>query len=116
MDADGTNSRRVTFKGDYNDGGAFHPRAPQIVYSTRMGNSFNLSTVDLVTLENRQLTTGPGSKENPTYSPDGRKVAFAWTLDGQKQVWTLDLASGALKQITSEGKSNADPAWSGYPK
>jgi TolB protein len=114
MDVEGTNLRRVTFSGDYNDGAAWHPRQPLLAYSTRQGNSFNLATVDLVALESKVITSGEGSKESPCFSPDGRKLVFSWRRGPKADVFMVDLASGRLRQLTADAGSNSDPSWSPY--
>ena len=107
--------RRITFEGDYNDGAAWSPDLTQIAYARRRGNLFDIAVTNLVDLASRQITGGGGSKETPTYSPDGRKLAFAWDQRGSRQIWVSDVAGGSPRQLTTQG-NNFGPEWSGYPQ
>jgi Tol biopolymer transport system component len=60
----------------------------------------------------RTLTRGHGRDRQPAYSPDGKQVAFASNRSGNLDLWTLDLASGALHQITDDAAQDWDPGWS----
>lgn len=68
--------------------------------------------------EPRQLTNGDWDDGEPSWSPDGRSLAFASDRSDERwswpapSVWTLDLVSGDLKRLTEETLSAAEPAWS----
>ena len=61
-----------------------------------------------------QLTNVPGADFDPTWSPDGKRIAFASMRDGNKQIYTLDVASLAVVRltITEPGTETSQPAWS----
>ena len=46
---------------------------------------------------------------DPSYSPDGTKLAFTSDRDGDYDIYVKDLASGQVTQITKDGE------WSGVP-
>ncbi len=48
----------------------------------------------------RQLTSHAGEELYPKFSPDGRRIAFAAEYSGTRQVWVIDAAGGAPKQLT----------------
>ena len=48
----------------------------------------------------RPLVQGPGYDAEGTVSPDGRYMIFTSTRSGDLELWRLDLATGALLQIT----------------
>jgi hypothetical protein len=54
------------------------------------------------------------SDTDPTWSPDGTKIAFVRTLtDGGSHIWTVELATGTTSPIFVHGESNErEPAWS----
>jgi dipeptidyl aminopeptidase/acylaminoacyl peptidase len=63
---------------------------------------------------NRQLTRGEKSSSSPSFSPDGRYLAFlsARSTDGFTQIYLLPLNGGEAEQITF-GKSSVNAfAWS----
>ncbi|MEM1248698.1 MAG: Tol-Pal system beta propeller repeat protein TolB [Acidobacteriota bacterium] len=117
MDADGSNPRRVTFGGKYNDGASWSPDGSKLVFARRTDNGrrFDIAVADLVTLEETILTGGPGSHEAPSYSPNGRFIAFESTRAGGtvKQVWVMTAEGRDLRQLTTTGE-NYGPSWSPY--
>jgi len=63
--------------------------------------------------EMRQLTNDENSSASPRWSPDGEKLAFISARDGQDQIWTIDISSGALTKITHlSAGAGGDPVWS----
>lgn len=117
MNRDGSQLRRVTREGTNNDGADWHPDGTKLTYAHRheSGNRFDIAVIDLITLENRLLTQGPGSHEGPSFSPDGRRIVFESTRGGSRQIWTVDVDGGSLRKLTSEGENFA-PSWSSYLK
>jgi Tol biopolymer transport system component len=49
----------------------------------------------------RQLTTSPAQDFSPCWSPAGNRLAFVSTRSGSAQIWTIDLAGGEARQLTS---------------
>src|SRR6185295_1474016 len=65
--------------------------------------------------EPRQLTNEKQSSSSPRWSPDGKRIAFVSSRDGQAQVWTMEVSdgtAGALKKITSISTGADGPVWS----
>ena len=50
----------------------------------------------------RRLTNDRFVEMDPTWSPDGRSIAFSSDRDGTTDLWVRDLASGADKKVASE--------------
>lgn len=50
--------------------------------------------------EAKALTTGIAMDVQPKYSPDGESIAFISDRNGAENVWILNIASGAYKQVT----------------
>jgi Tol biopolymer transport system component len=47
-----------------------------------------------------------------TLSPDGRSVAIVRRVDGNNDIWTMDLTRGALRRVTSHAAHENGPVWS----
>ena len=110
--ADGTGLRRLTYE-TYCDRPTWSP-APfnEVAYSSKTGPGHDIKVLDLATNEVRQLTFGLGSNESPSYSPNGRHVAFMSTRgSGLKQIYTIGRDGRGLRRVTSTG-NNEMPSWS----
>ena len=59
----------------------------------------------------RVLTSGAGENESPTFSPDGRRIAFTSRRGGKKQIWVMEIDGSNPRPLTSEG-NNDMPDWS----
>ncbi len=46
------------------------------------------------------LTTGESNENDPVYSPDGKRIYFTSDRQGPENIFSLDLASGELRQYT----------------
>lgn len=55
----------------------------------------------------------PEAPETPSISPDGRFVVLATEIDGPQNVWFMDIETGELTQVTTEG--GFAPDWQPVP-
>ena len=61
------------------------------------------------------LTNDPEYNRQPTWSPDGQRIAFARSLsfpDPDWDIWVIDANGGNLVQLTQGPSEDRDPAWS----
>jgi Tol biopolymer transport system component len=58
------------------------------------------------------ISTFPGTHRWPSFSPDGRMVAFVSDAGGTPQVWVKNLASGDPVQVTFGELPTVRPQWS----
>jgi Tol biopolymer transport system component/predicted Ser/Thr protein kinase len=76
--------------------------------------SFRSPTPDTVPLRAVPLTALPGVARTPTFSPDGERVAFAWS--GPKQdnvdVYVQQIGAGTPLRLTTDASNDYSPAWS----
>ena len=75
------------------------------------GGRFQIAVTNVVTLGTQVVTSGPGENESPTFSPDGRKIAFVSRRSGRKQIYVMDVDGRNVRPLTSEG-NNDMPDWS----
>jgi TolB protein len=111
VETDGLGLRQVT-RESYADRPTWSP-APfnEIAFASRTGPGFDIKVLELATGQLRQLTFGEGSNESPTFSPNGRHVAFTSTRAGREQIFTMARDGRDLKQLTRTG-SNRQADWS----
>jgi len=53
---------------------------------------------------------GPNAFD-PSWSPDGGKIAFSSEVSGTENIWVLDLQTSQLNQLTDDPVGAGDPAW-----
>jgi Tol biopolymer transport system component len=58
-----------------------------------------------------KLTTAAGQNINPTWSPDGSKIAFASDRTGQFQIYTMTATGGSQTRITKTSAKEWYPSW-----
>lgn len=57
------------------------------------------------------LTNHPAIDVSPTWSPDGKQIAFVSDRNGELQIYVMNSDGSNLRRITSGGYST-DPSWS----
>ncbi len=60
----------------------------------------------------RRLTFGPGLEDEPSFSPDGKFLAYTTDEHGSLDVVVLPLGGGELIRIAASDADEAQPAWS----
>lgn len=61
-----------------------------------------------------RLSNGEGEAVNPSWSPDGQHIAFAWTKGfepGSYNIFVMDVASREVVQLTRASGRNENPVW-----
>ncbi len=62
----------------------------------------------------QRLTPGTGEATNPSWSPDGDHIAFAWTKGfepGNYNIFVMDVSSQQITQLTAGEGRNENPSW-----
>jgi serine/threonine protein kinase/tetratricopeptide (TPR) repeat protein len=60
----------------------------------------------------RQLTTGTLANVDPSFSPDGDKIAFSVAKGTQANIFVMAVQGGQIQQLTYMSSYNASPVWS----
>lgn len=60
------------------------------------------------------LTSDLGSEEEPSFSPDGSEVAYAWDGPAQNKwdIYVKTVGADSAARLTATPEPNADPSWS----
>ncbi|TLY37356.1 MAG: hypothetical protein E6K60_04860, partial [Nitrospirae bacterium] len=113
MGADGTNVRRLTYKGNYNTAAAWSPKGNWIAYVCRDDRRFlKICLISPDGQHVKQLTAGVGNDESPAWSADGRHLAFSTTRNGKRDIYIMNADGSDPERLTANSASNDDPAWS----
>ncbi len=86
--------------------GAACPKVPERrtdkKYVWPIYESYDIVVADLNGRITRRLTTTPGYDAEATVSPDGKKIIFTSTRNGDLDLFTMDIDGRNIRQITSE--------------
>jgi Tol biopolymer transport system component len=67
--------------------------------------------VDLFTRKDTSLTRGADGTD-PSWSPDGTRIAFSSYRDGNYEIYTMDANGNDVQRLTYTDWAEAEPAWS----
>jgi Tol biopolymer transport system component len=59
-----------------------------------------------------QATFGLGTDQNPTFSPDGRFIAYSSNVSGAFAIYKVDLDTFSVTKLTPDSLRAGDPDWS----
>ncbi len=79
VSSSGGAAQQVSFNGSYNTTPTWSPKAGKriIAYTTRDGGRYDIVALDLDAKTTVRITQNEGSNEEPSFSPNGRAIAFA---------------------------------------
>lgn len=94
--------------------GAYDPTGRRFAFTAIRGGGAVLVVIDARTGDPvREARLGDiGQAFNPTWSPDGSRIAFSGLAGGVTDLYAYDLASGELKALTHDVFADFQPSWS----
>ena len=97
-----------------NSAGAWAPDNRRFVLSAQRRGEDVLVTLDTRNANVIREYRIPGVSEisSPTWSPDGATIAFSGNKGGITDIWTVEVASGRARQLTSDVYGDLQPAYS----
>ncbi|HEY4175445.1 MAG TPA: hypothetical protein VGM90_01375 [Kofleriaceae bacterium] len=112
--ASGGTAKQVSFNGTYNTEPTWSPKAGKhiIAYTTRDGSHYDIVTLDIDSKELKRITQNEGTNEVPSFSPNGRAIAFA----RQGQGIFIANADGTGKAVKVWSGSAGGVDWGPAPK
>ncbi len=110
MRSDGSDVRRVTFEGSYNTAPCWSPNGDRIAFSGRRGKN-QIFIIKPDGSEMMQLTDS-GNNEDPSFSPDGRYIAFTSDRDRTKSIYIMRANGESQQRITPKDLRAFGPRWS----
>ena len=93
---------------------SWSPKGDRLAYFVRTGKERTLIVQNILTrdIELRVPMTTVDEPESPSFSPDGNTVAFAGLRGGIGDIFTVDLASRAVTNLTTDGFFDYGPTFS----
>lgn len=94
-------------------GGRYAPSGREIAVSREESRG----NTEIVIVDDRGkpievVARNEGIDVSPTWSPDGRRLAFCSSRGGSPQIYVVDAMGGGLRRVTQQGSYNTSPAWS----
>ncbi len=93
-------------------GPSWHEGRGQIVYAKRVGGNMQLWVYDMKRGTDEQLTSGPGDKIDPSWSPCGSFVVYCLDKGKESEIMILHAGTKFTRRISPEGEYCSCPAWS----
>ena len=120
MDADGGNQQNLTNIPGFDNKPSWSPDGKRIAFaSARDGHinahgfpSFEIYVMDADGSDPQRLTENPNQDEFPSWSPDGKRIAFASTRDGNYEIYVMDADGSDSQRLTENPMVDRDPSWS----
>ncbi len=123
MDADGNNRLRLTDNDFYDIHPSWSPDGKRIAFmSWRDGHfigDFGLTSeiyvMDADGKNTHRLTNNRRTDVSPSWSPDGKWIAFASDRKGDDvnfEIYVMDADGGHTRRLTNNRKSDTSPSWS----
>lgn len=88
------------------------PEGTWLTIAARDGDKFAIYSVTVKDDHRRLVTTDDKPLMDPTWSPDGRKIAFVSFREGNGQIYVHDLESKTTTNITRTKQFERNPVWS----
>jgi TolB protein len=113
MDYDGRNQRPVTAHKTISLSPSFSPANDAVAYTSYFSGRPGLYLVLLPSGSKRAVVTDGSLNANPTFSPDGTRIAFTRSLgDGNSEIFVCGRDGSGLRQLTHSNGIDTNPAWS----
>jgi hypothetical protein len=91
---------------------SWSPQGDRLAYFVRTEKDRSLVLRNVVTRDvELRIPLDLDAPESPDISPDGRTVAFSAMKNGVADIYTVDLASRAVRNLTADDFSNYAPTW-----
>ena len=127
MDADGGNPQNLTNNPSDDRTPSWSPDGKRIVFSSdrdmeggEAAHNVEIYVMDADGKNQERLTNNPDEDKDPSWSPDGKRIAFSAKRDGHfrgedgitYEIYVMDVDGGNQQRLTENRKNDKDPSWS----
>jgi class 3 adenylate cyclase/Tol biopolymer transport system component len=92
----------------------YSPDGAAVAYVSPADDGSSTLSVAAADLSGSRVLVADGRPSGPAWSPDGREIAFAMHADGKPEIHVVEVASGAIRRITTTSapfQANCQPTW-----
>ena len=90
---------------------SWSPDGTKIAYCSVINGVRQIWVYDFESNEERQLTQGPGNKENPSWAPNSLHLVFNSTGSAGSELYIINLNQSKAQKITSGSGEKHYPSW-----
>ncbi len=111
MDADGTNSKRITYGGQYYESPSWSSCGNHIAFVSMNFGRFDVFVMNIDGSNPRRLTHSQGSNEDPSFSPRGRLIVYSSKEWGSIRLFLTNTDAEFNIPITDKNLNIIQPHW-----
>ncbi|HED16569.1 MAG TPA: hypothetical protein ENI64_07150 [Gammaproteobacteria bacterium] len=82
-----------------------------VAYASNQNGNYDIWMIKKNEHQPFALTDTPAYEAQPSWSPDGTRIAYYALIDGKRRVWVKDLSSGKAHAVTPADSFSRYPAW-----
>lgn len=118
MNSDGSNVKRLTYKGAYNSSPSWSPDGKKIAFAGQDGSNFDIFVMDADGSNIKRITSATkangkaANNEDPSFSPDSRYIVYTSNRTGQNQIYVSTVDGSEERRVTNDSKNYYRPKWS----
>lgn len=118
MNSDGSNVKRLTFKGTYNSSPSWSPDGSKIAFAGQDDSNFDVYVMNADGSNLRRITSAqklngkPAHNEDPSFSPDSRYIVYTSNRTGKNQIFISTVDGSEERRVTNDSKNYYRPKWS----
>lgn len=114
MNLQGGDQRHLTERRGYEASPAFSHDGSVLVFSgDREGRGFEIFALDFSDPNDERLVAGRRFHDGQAaFSPDGRRIAFVATSDGNNEIYIVNSDGSGMFRLTRNKADDSTPAWS----